>query len=129
MPWLPLATALLASLATVAVEPGFAAFVAEFTNPDKLSTEVTGPGFASIQMALAAIVFEVISRLRVNGTWPTWLAGFAFGIYVLHPFFMLVAFKLFGAGVDRGLAAIFTMCAAWAATAVMLRLPGLRQIV
>jgi surface polysaccharide O-acyltransferase-like enzyme len=129
MPWLPLGTALVASAATVAVEPGVAAFLAEFTNPDKLSTEVTGPGFASIQMALAAIVFEVISRLRVSGTWPTWLAGFAFGIYVLHPFFMLVAFKLFGAGVDRGLAAIFTMCAAWAATTAMLRLPGLRQIV
>ncbi|MGL4320008.1 MAG: acyltransferase family protein, partial [Paracoccaceae bacterium] len=129
MPWLPLITALIASLATVALEPGFAAFIAEFSDPERLSTHVTGPGFASVQMFLAAVVFEIVWRIRIRGTWPTWLAGFAFGIYVLHPFFMLVAFKLFGAGVDRGLAALFTMAAAWAATAVLLRLPYLRTIV
>jgi hypothetical protein len=129
MPWLPLATAFVASVVTVAVEPGFGPFIAEFSDPDRLSTHVTGPGFASVQMFLAAVVFEIVWRIRIRGTWPTWLAGFAFGIYVLHPFFMLVAFKLFGAGVDRGLAALFTMATAWAATAVLLRLPGLRQIV
>lgn len=129
MPWLPLGTACLASVATVAVEPGFATFIAEFTDPNRLSTYVTGPGFASMQMVLVAVVFEIVSRIRIRGTWPTWLAGFAFGIYVLHPFFMLVAFKLFGAGVDRGLGALFTMATAWAATAILLRLPGLRRIV
>jgi peptidoglycan/LPS O-acetylase OafA/YrhL len=129
MPWLPLVTALIASLATVMVEPGFAAFIQEFSDPDRLSTHVTGPGFASVQMILAAIVFEIVWRIRITGSWPTWLAGFAFGIYVLHPFFMLVAFKLFGAGVDRGLAALFTMAAAWAATAILLRLPYLRGLV
>jgi peptidoglycan/LPS O-acetylase OafA/YrhL len=129
MPWLPVATAVLASIATVGLEPGFGAFVAEFSDPDRLSTHVTGPGFASVQMALAAVVFEIVWRIRIRGTWPTWLAGFAFGIYVLHPFFMLVAFKLFGAGVDRGLAAVFTMAAAWVATAVLLRLSYVRSIV
>ncbi|MGL5010859.1 MAG: acyltransferase family protein [Paracoccaceae bacterium] len=129
MAWLPPVTALVASVATVAVEPGFGAFVAEFSDADRLSTHVTGPGFASVQMVLAALVFEVVWRIRIAGTWPTWLAGFAFGIYVLHPFFMLVAFKLFGAGLDRGLAALFTMGAAWGATAVLLRVRGLRAIV
>lgn len=129
MAWLPLVTAFVASVATVAVEPGFGAFVAEFSAPARLSTHVSGPGFASVQMILAAVVFEVAWRVRIAGTWPTWLAGFAFGIYVLHPFFMLVAFKLFGAGVDRVWAALFTMAAAWAATAVMLRVRGLRAIV
>jgi peptidoglycan/LPS O-acetylase OafA/YrhL len=129
MPWFPVVTALVASLATVAVEPGFAAFAAEFSAPDRLSTHITGPGFASVQVLLAALVFEAVWRIEIRGTWPTWLAGFAFGIYVLHPFLMLVAFKLFGAGVDRAFAAVFTMAAAFAATWVMQRLPLARDVV
>ncbi len=129
MPWLPLGVAFVASVATVAVEPGFAAFVAEFGAPDKLSTHVTGEGFASVQMLLAAVVFEIVWRINIRGAWPTWLAGFAFGIYVLHPFFMLVAFKLFGPGVDRAMAALFTMGTAFVATWAMQRVPFARDIV
>jgi peptidoglycan/LPS O-acetylase OafA/YrhL len=85
--------------------------------------------FASVQMILAALLFEAIWRLKIKGTWPTKLASYAFGIYLLHPAFMLVAFKLFGADVDRSLAALFTLAGAWAATAVMQRIPLLARFV
>lgn len=81
------------------------------------------PEFASVQMILVAVVFEIVWRIEIKGSWPTWAAGFAFGIYVMHPIFMLVAFKLFGPDVDRSLAALFTFGTAWIATAVMQRLP------
>lgn len=84
---------------------------------------LVSPEFASVQMILVAVVFEVVWRIEIKGSWPTWAAGFAFGIYVMHPIFMLVAFKLFGADVDRSLGALFTFGAAWGATALMQRLP------
>lgn len=87
------------------------------------------PEFASVQMILVALVFEAVWRIKINGTWPTWLAGFAFGIYLMHPAFMLLAFKLFGSDVDRSLGALFTFGAAWVATAVMQRLPLLNRYV
>ena len=130
MVWLPIATALVASVATVAVEPGFAAVFGSFTDGTRrLSTQVVGPGFAAVQLIVGALVFEAAWRLRIAGDWPTRLAHYAFGIYLLHPFFMLVAFKLFGAGVDRGLAALFTFFSAWLATWVLQRLPVVRGMV
>lgn len=81
------------------------------------------PEFASMQMILVAVVFEIVWRIEIKGSWPTWAAGFAFGIYVMHPIFMLVAFKLFGPDVDRSFAALFTFGTAWMATALMQRLP------
>lgn len=90
---------------------------------------VAAPEFASVQMILAALLFELIWRVKIDDTWPTKLASYAFGIYLMHPAFMLVAFKLFGAGVDRSLAALFTFFAAWAATAVMQRTPFFARFV
>ncbi len=90
---------------------------------------LAAPEFASVQMILAAVLFELIWRVKIAGIWPTKLASFAFGIYLLHPAFMLVAFKLFGSEVDRSLAALFTFFAAWAATAVMQRTPFFARFV
>lgn len=87
------------------------------------------PEFASVQMILAALVLEVVWRSPITGAWATRLAASAFGIYLMHPFFMLSAFKLFGADVNREFAAVFAFCASWAAAEVMMRLPGLRKIV
>lgn len=87
------------------------------------------PEFASAQMLLAGLVFEAVWRISIRGQWPTWLAGFAFGIYVMHPFFMLLAYKLFGAEVDRSWGALFAFAGAWAATWVWQRLPVLRRFV
>lgn len=87
------------------------------------------PQFASVQMILVAVLFELIWRIEIKGSWPTWLAGFAFGIYLLHPACMLVAFKLFGPDVNRSFAAIFTILLAWALTAILQRIPLLNRVV
>lgn len=81
------------------------------------------PEFASVQMILVAVLFEVVWRINITGKWPTWLASFAFGIYVLHPAAMLVVFKMFGAEVDRSFAAVFAFFLSWAITAVLLKIP------
>ena len=88
---------------------------------------VAVPEFASVQMLLAALVFEAVWRVTINGTWPTKLASYAFGIYLMHPAFMLVAFKLFGPDVDRTAAALFTFFAAWIGTAIFKRIPALAR--
>jgi len=87
------------------------------------------PEFASIQMILTAAVFEAVWRINITGRWPTVLAGYAFGIYLVHPAWMLVAFKLFGPEVDRSAAALFTFATAWAATWALQRLPFARQVI
>lgn len=85
------------------------------------------PEFASVQMLLVAVIFEIIWRINIKGTWPTWVASFAFGIYLLHPAAMLVAFKLFSDTVDRSFAAVFAFCLAWALTAALQRVPGVNR--
>lgn len=87
------------------------------------------PEFASVQMLLVALVFEVIWRIDIKGTWPAALAGYAFGIYLLHPFFMLVVFKFLGGGVDRSLGAILAFAGAWAGTWFLRQVPVLRRMV
>ena len=83
--------------------------------------------FASVQMILAALVFEVLWRINLSGTWATKLASYAFGIYLMHPAFMLVAFKFFGPDVDRAAAALFTFFGAWIGTAIFQRIPALAR--
>jgi peptidoglycan/LPS O-acetylase OafA/YrhL len=124
MPVVPWVVGVAGTVAMWAAEPGFGA-----TLPAPVSTNIGGPWFASLQLIIVVAVFELVWRLPIRGAWPTWLAGFAFGIYVLHPFMMLVAFKLFGPFVDRPLAFAFTLAAAWLFTAAMQRLPGLRAVV
>ncbi|MDB5665822.1 acyltransferase family protein [Cypionkella sp.] len=85
------------------------------------------PDFASLQMLLAAVIFELIWRVNIKASWPTWLAGYAFGIYLLHPATMLVAFKLFSETVDRSFAALFAFGLAWLLTAALQRVPGVNR--
>jgi surface polysaccharide O-acyltransferase-like enzyme len=87
------------------------------------------PEFSSVQMILTAVIFELVWRINITGKWPTWLAGFAFGIYLLHPACMLVAYKVFGPDVDRSFAALFTFALAWALTAVIQRIPLLNRVI
>lgn len=87
------------------------------------------PEFASVQMVLVALIFEAVWRLNIAGRWPTWLAGFAFGIYLLHPACMLLAYKLFGPDVDRSFAALFTFAVSWALTAALQRIPGINRYI
>lgn len=87
------------------------------------------PEFASVQMLLVALLFEALWRWNLKGVWPTRLAGAAFGIYLLHPAAMLVAYKVFGAQVDRSFAALFAFALCWGLTLILQRLPVLRSVV
>lgn len=85
--------------------------------------------FASVQMILTAVIFELVWRVNIKGSWPTWLAGYAFGIYVLHPASMLVAYKLWSGDVNRAFAAVFAFALAWAVTALLIKLPFFNRFV
>jgi len=87
------------------------------------------PEFASVQMILVTLVFLAVWRVEIAAKWPTVLAGQAFGIYLLHPAVMLLAFKLFGPDVDRTAAAVFTILVSWALTAVLQRVPLVQRVV
>ncbi|MDQ2066615.1 acyltransferase [Xinfangfangia sp. CPCC 101601] len=78
---------------------------------------------ASIQLILCAVIFEIGYRLRWQGQWMTDLAGYAFGLYLLHPFFMLVGYKIFGADGGTAWPTAVALFGAWGATWLCKRLP------
>ncbi len=80
-------------------------------------------------MFLSAVVFEVLWRLDLRSLLLASLGRLAFGIYLVHPFFMLVAYKLFGGGVNAVFAALFTFALSAGATYLLRRLPGFRLVV
>ncbi len=94
-----------------------------------ICTYLIAPGFGSVQMILTAVVFELLWRWNLKGTWATALAGLAFGVYLVHPFFLLVAFKFLGTDVDRGMAALFTIAASIIATMVLRRTPFVQRFI
>lgn len=75
------------------------------------------------------LAFEAFWRLPLRGRILPHLGQVAFGIYLVHPFFMLVVYKLFGAGVHLFFASVLCFAMSWVATAVMRRLPLLNRII
>lgn len=58
-----------------------------------------GPLHAAPHLAIAAILYMLCARMQVPGhPLVTELGRLAFGVYLIHPFMMLVFFKLFGSG-------------------------------
>ncbi len=84
---------------------------------------------ASYQLALSALIFEAVWRLRGRAPWMTAAAGAAFGIYLLHPAFALVGYKLIGAEAAPGAIFAVALAGAWGATLLLKRLPVLRAVV
>jgi surface polysaccharide O-acyltransferase-like enzyme len=84
---------------------------------------------ASIQLILCAVVFEVFFRLPWKGEWMTKLAAYAFGIYLMHPFFLLVGYKVFGADMNAALGFAVAFFGSWAGTWLFKRLPVLKGMV
>lgn len=84
---------------------------------------------ASWQLILSALVFEAVWRWKGGGAWMTALAGYAFGIYLMHPAFMLVGYKIFGAGMNLQVGFLISFFGSWAATLAFKRLPVLNRMV
>ena len=74
------------------------------------------------------VAFELFWRLPIRGRILPHLGQVAFGIYLLHPFFMLVVYKFMGAGVNLFLAAVLCFAMSWAATALLRRLPLMTRV-
>lgn len=87
-------------------------------------SEVLGQGAPWAATILIALVgFEVFWRLPIRGRWLSALGQVSFGIYLVHPFFMLVVYKLMGPEVNRMLGAVLAFLMSWAAVAVLRRFP------
>jgi hypothetical protein len=76
----------------------------------------------------AVLAFELFWRLPLQGDWLPKLGQVAFGIYLIHPFFMLVVYKFAGAEVDRFLATLVVFAMSWAATVLLRRMAFFRRV-
>ncbi len=77
---------------------------------------------------LSLAIFLVLWDLPLKGRWLPMIGQAAFGIYLIHPFFMLVCYKLFGPQVNLFFAACLTFLMSWAAVVVLRMIPVLRRI-
>ncbi len=77
----------------------------------------------SFTIVVAVLAFEACWRMPLRGRWLPFLGQAAFGIYLVHPFFLLVVYKLCGSGVDLALAAVLTFALSWAAVLLLRRIP------
>ena len=78
---------------------------------------------------LILLLFEGARRLPLQAPLPLEIGRAAFGIYLLHPFFALFVYKALGADVHWLPLTLLCFGLSWAATALLLRLPGLRGLV
>lgn len=72
-------------------------------------------------IAVALLGFELFWRLPIRGSWLPHLGQVAFGIYLAHPFFMLVVYKIAGPEVNLLLGAVLCFALTWVAIAVARR--------
>lgn len=72
--------------------------------------------------------FELFWRLPVTGGWALHLGQVAFGIYLIHPFLMLVIYKFLGPDVPFLTGAVLDFLLSWAVVAVLRRIPAFARI-
>lgn len=78
---------------------------------------------------LAAVAaFQLFWRLPLRGGWLPHLGQVSFGIYLVHPFFMLVVYKLAGAEVNRMAGATLAFLMSWGAVALLRRIPAFARV-
>ncbi len=84
------------------------------------------PWTLTILIALAG--FEAFWRLPLRGAWLPPLGKVAFGIYLSHPFFMLVVYKFAGPTVNPFLGACAAFVMSWVVIAIARRIPLFARI-
>ena len=94
-----------------------------------MSALITTPEPWLWQGLIAILIFWALWNLAVPGPIPESLGRDAFGIYLLHPFFLLVIYKFLGPdlGWVTNSALAFTM--SWSAATVLRRIPMARVLV
>lgn len=78
---------------------------------------------------IAALIFEAVWRLNLRHPILPALGAVAFGIYLMHPFFILAVWKVLGPDTAWFPAAAVAFTLSWAATEAARRLPGFRLVV
>jgi peptidoglycan/LPS O-acetylase OafA/YrhL len=76
----------------------------------------------------AVLAFELFWRLPLRGDWLPKLGQAAFGIYLIHPFFMFVVYKFAGPEVNRFLATVAVFVMSWGATLVLRQMAFFRRV-
>ena len=81
------------------------------------------------QGLIAILIFWALWYLPVPGPIPEFLGREAFGIYLMHPFFLLVIYKFLGPdlGWVTNSALAFTM--SWAAAMILRKIPSARPLI
>lgn len=82
-----------------------------------------------VPLLFAALLFELGLRVRLPGSVWLMLGRLSFGIYLIHPFMMLVYYKLLPFGWPSAVGALVVFAASAAATFVLSRLPVARALV
>lgn len=72
-------------------------------------------------LIMAAVVFEVFLRIDKVGAWAQPLGDAAFGIYLLHPFFVVVVARFMNPAHHTAFFAEAVFLASWAGSYVLLR--------
>jgi peptidoglycan/LPS O-acetylase OafA/YrhL len=106
-------------------EPALALFLLGVT----AASLVAGASDGLLQLLIAAALFEAFWRIEADGRGLRAMGRAAFGIYMVHPFFILVYHKLF-AGDGRTAAAVVLVFALSAlSSSAMLRTPFVSALV
>jgi surface polysaccharide O-acyltransferase-like enzyme len=87
------------------------------------------PTFWVLQPLFGIVLFELARALPVTAPWPVALAKRAFGVYLIHPAFNLLAFKIWDDVIGPVSMALFAYAGSLLATEIALRLPYLRKTV
>ena len=74
------------------------------------------------------VTFELFWRLPITGKWALHLGQVAFGIYLIHPFVMLVIYKIVGPEVPIFAGAVANFLLSWAVVVVLRRFPAFVRI-
>ncbi len=83
----------------------------------------------TVQPLVAALLFWGVWALPLRARILPHLGQVAFGIYLTHPFFLLVCFKVLGAQMNLWVALVLTFVMSWAAAIALRAIPYLRRMV
>lgn len=78
---------------------------------------------------VALVVFWALWNLPLSGPIPQVLGRDAFGIYLMHPFFLLVIYKFLGPDLGWLANALLAFSLSWAASMAMRRIPYLDRLI
>lgn len=77
----------------------------------------------------AVLLFEAFWRLPLRARFLPAIGQASFGIYLVHPFFMLLNYKMFGVDVNLIFAAVSTFVLSWMAVMVLRMFPLTRRVI